>query len=353
MNSGTPSPPSARLIIATGTDPQRPVALVMDKDARLIASMIAVVHSGRFFVVVDPNYPDARNQLVLQDSDPSLILHDGRDVTPPAPDTAVLGLASMDALIVPDRDRTDAADAPDPEALACLVYTSGSTGRPKGVMEPRGALDQIARIQGSHIGIRPGARMSMLSSASVFGGMRTLWGGLPSGATICPFSIEKEGLERLGEWLRAERIETLHCTPSVVRHFRKTLVGAARFPLVRTVIYGADRVLAEDIAAARAVFARDVQVWTGLGASETGTVTGRMILASEALPDGQMPLGPSVPGRVVHLLDAQDEPVPNGDTGELVVEGPGMALGYWRQPERTAEVFAPFTDSWMATLPHR
>ena len=318
------------LIESSATDPARPVALSIDKhDARLFASMIAVLRCGRFFVVLDRTYPEARNRLVLEDADPSLLLSDEGPGE----------LPSMQDLLYAAPVGEELEPEPDPDTLACLVYTSGSTGRPKGVMIPRGGLAQIAHIQGSHIGIEPGTRMSMLSSPSVFGGMRTIWGGLPSGATICPFTVETEGLERMAEWLRSERIAILHCTPSVLRHFGKSLPADARFNSLRIVIFGADRVLAEDIALARSLFQQDVRVWTGLGASETGTVSGRLVDPSEALPEGQMPLGPPVPGREARLLDEQGMPVPEGETGELVVEGKDLALGYWRQPERSAEVF--------------
>ncbi len=319
------------LIESSATDPARPVALSIDKhDARLFASMIAVLRCGRFFVVLDRTYPEARNRLVLEDADPSLLLSDEGPGE----------LPSMQDLLYAAPVGEELEPEPDPDTLACLVYTSGSTGRPKGVMIPRGGLAQIAHIQGSHIGIEPGTRMSMLSSPSVFGGMRTIWGGLPSGATICPFTVETEGLERMAEWLRSERIAILHCTPSVLRHFGKSLPADARFNSLRVVIFGADRVLAEDIALARSLFQQDVRVWTGLGASETGTVSGRLVDSNEVLPEGQMPLGPPVPGREARLLDEQGMPVPEGETGELVVEGKDLALGYWRQPERSAEVFA-------------
>jgi acyl-CoA synthetase (AMP-forming)/AMP-acid ligase II len=57
-------------------------------------------------------------------------------------------------------------------------------------------------------------------------------------------------------------------------------------------------------------------------------------------------IGIPVPGVEVKIVDSSGNEVPTGETGEIVVGGPNVMLGYWKQPEETAEVIR---DGWLAT----
>jgi amino acid adenylation domain-containing protein len=326
-----------QLVLSSGSDIRRPVALLIGKNERLIAAMVAVVRSGRFFVVVDPGLPERRNRLVLKDADPSLVIHDGH--SPLLPEgVAALQLPTMEHLCVSAHASHVTHANSDPSSLACLLYTSGSTGTPKGVMLSRAGLNAVAMVR--NMGIIEGARVSVLGSMAVLGGLRTVFGGLSVGAILCPFELERDGLDKLRLWLRDVRVEVLHTTPSILRHFARTVPEGERTETVRTVILVAERAVAGDADIARRIFSAKVSVWSGLGSSEAGTITGRMIAPDEVLPEGQIELGPTVPGRKIRLVREDGLPAAIGETGELIVEGADLGLGYWRQEDRTAALFA-------------
>ena len=93
------------------------VALLLPRTSRLILSLFGVLKAGAAYIPCDPDYPEDRVKLILEDSEAKLI------ITPELSEE----LLRTDDTSLPHTDLT-------PDKLAYLIYTSGSTGRPKGVM---------------------------------------------------------------------------------------------------------------------------------------------------------------------------------------------------------------------------
>ena len=84
-----------------------------------------------------------------------------------------------------------------------------------------------------------------------------------------------------------------------------------------------------------------VHIW---GMTETGPAG--TYLAPWFLPRKAGCIGAPQPGCAVRVVDDAGEPVATGETGEIVFSGPSAALGYWRNPEATAQTFI---DGWVRT----
>jgi amino acid adenylation domain-containing protein len=310
-------------------DPRAIVAIRARRDVASFAALLGILRAGRAFVATDPDYPDERNELVLDDASPALVLI-GRDDDPrhagARPHAYIETLIDDDAPLPARR-----LEAAPPDALACLVYTSGSTGRPKAAMVPFVALAQMARIQHERIGVRAGDRHTLLQSMTTIGGLRSLFGALASGACVCPYELPRLGVRPLRDWLARRRITVLHCPATVMRHIAQSEPPSPRWSSVmRLVVFGAERVFWDDVAIARRLFGEDVAIWTGLGSSEAGTLTGWHVPSPAPERSGLVPLGRAVDGVRLRLVDEQGREVPEGEAGRIEVRSPFVALGYWR-----------------------
>src|SRR5665213_2322504 len=77
----------------------------------------------------------------------------------------------------------------------------------------------------------------------------------------------------------------------------------------------------------------------GYGPTENTTFTCCYRVPTDYRADGALPIGLALAHTTVHILDANREPLPVGQEGELAAGGAGVALGYLGRPEATAERF--------------
>jgi len=150
-----------------------------------------------------------------------------------------------------------------PDAPAYILYTSGSTGRPKGVVQCHRNVLWDVREYTNTLYIRPDDRMTVLYSCSVNGAVRGIFGALLNGAALYPLDIKEEGLNGLADLLSREEITFYYSVPTVFRHFVGTLNGRERFPKLRVVRLGGERVLARDVESYRKHFPDECLLYTG------------------------------------------------------------------------------------------
>ena len=142
--------------------------------------------------------------------------------------------------------------------------------------------------------------------------------------------------EALFDFFREHRIDLVDCTPSQLRLWLDAAPEERGWP--GCVLVGGEAIDAELWAklAARSS-TRFVNVY---GPTECTVDATACVVRSGTAPMLGRPLG----GVEVHVTDAQLRPVALGSTGELVIGGAGVAQGYYRHPELTAERFVPLAD---------
>ena len=314
------------------------VALIGPRSLWQLAACHAIWAAGAAFVVIDPDLPESRRELLLQDSRASLV------IAPHAPGT-IAGVRCEDL------ERLFQTDAPADEALplchpldtAYLVYTSGTTGRSKAVMVPHGAV--AAYVAGIGLVLDPvragGGRLGMgcLSSMSVDLGYTTYFGALAHGdcAEIVDDHLTRDPAA-LAAHLGTRRFDVLKIVPSLLRALLAELDPQACRELLpqRALLLGGERSDAEMVRRL-AELAPTLRVINHYGPSET-TVG---VLTSVLSPGRPIIVGSALRGTRVDVLDDDLRPVPSGFSGQLFVSGAQLATGYLDRPSQTAAAFRP------------
>lgn len=308
------------------------IGLLVREHEHMAAAMLAALARGIAYVPLDPRLPPARLRELCDDAQLCAIACT-RDLARLAEQLA------NTHLLLDDDDLPDTppppARADTPERLAYLLYTSGSTGRPKAVMQSQRNLAHHALRYAERLGLGPGDRVSLIATHAFDAAVMDIYGALLSGACLCPIDLHGQALAELPEALRTADITIFHSTPTVLRHL---LASNGLMPTrVRWVVLGGEEARSDDALAVRAAFGPDAELLNGLGPTEC-TLALQHVVAFPPAP-GSLPVGTAVPGvRVMLETPVGPQVTPHG-VGEIVIDSPHVALGYWQRADETAAAF--------------
>ncbi|TMC02253.1 MAG: amino acid adenylation domain-containing protein, partial [Chloroflexi bacterium] len=310
-----------------GVGPETVVGVCLERSPELAVAMVAVHRAGGAYLPLDPEYPRARLEPMVEDSGTALVLTtDQLADRLPAGRAAVVAVAGDDAAAGGGPPEPPAA----PGNLAYVIYTSGSTGRPKGAGCTRLGLAALIEAQRAVLGITPGDRVLQFSSASFDASVFEMVLALASGAAlVLATPAELAGGEPLLELLRRQRVTAAVLPPSVLRE-----VPAADLPDLRTLTV-AGEACGADLLATWAPGRRFLNLYGPTEATVWTTSSER--LGGDDRPD----IGRPIPNTTVYVLDRHLRPAPLGVAGELCIGGAGLARGYVGRPGLTAERFVP------------
>ncbi|MEH0971263.1 amino acid adenylation domain-containing protein [Micromonospora sp. CPCC 205546] len=314
-----------------GVGPQDFVGICLRRTPDLVAALLAVLRCGASYVPLDPGYPPERLAFIARDSQCALVLvePDTRDALPAdvGPTLDVTRLAPVAEL--------PAAAAPAPEHIAYLIYTSGSTGRPKGVAVPYRALHAFL---GWARGEFDRADLAVvLASTSVCFDLSVF-------EIFLPLSVG--GSVRLVDTV-LELAQQPGVPPTLVNTVPSAmaeLLTAGALPSGTRVVNLAGEALPRTLVDRIHDGSPVVRVFNLYGPSEDTTYSTWCEVPRGSAEEPS--IGRPIDGTNAYVLDRHLVPVPVGVAGELYLSGLGLAQGYLRRPELTAERFLPdpFSD---------
>ncbi|MBO4325851.1 MAG: amino acid adenylation domain-containing protein [Clostridia bacterium] len=322
---------------------REPVVVYMHKSPDMVNAFFGVVYSGCFYVPIDEEMPAHRIGLIFGALDPRVVICDGntRDKA------EALGFGGEILMFDDIRDTAE-----DPAALAkirkaaldvdpiYIVFTSGSTGVPKGVVAcHRSVIDYIETL----------SEALGFSSETVFGNqtplyfdacLKELYPTLKFGATT--YLIPKKLFMfpvKLVEYLNEKRINTVCWVVSAL-----TMISAfgtfdtVKPEYLRTVAFGSEVFPIKQFNLWRQALPE--ATFTNLyGPTEATGMCCFYRVDREFGPGDVIPIGGPFRNTEILLLKDDNTLAAPGETGEICVRGTSVTLGYYNNPEKTAESF--------------
>lgn len=331
----------AHRLRAAGVGPEDVVGILLDRSIAWIVSIIGVLRAGGAYLPLDPSYPDERIALLLADAGAGWVVADD-------------SLARRCPSGVQWIDPSEGSDCEAPEAiepratpanLAYVIYTSGSSGTPKGVEICHQQVSSLLSSCSEVIDTGPEDVWALFHAFTFDFSVWEIWGALLHGGRLVIVSDKvRRDPEAFHGLIASEGVTVLSQTPSA---FRRLIDAEQRLgpagPLLRWVIFGGE---ALDLSILEPWYARrgggGPVLVNMYGITETTVhVTARTIALRDVRRGQGSVIGVPLSRWHVLLLDSRQQPVPPGILGEMFVGGLGVARGYRRRQDLTAERFVP------------
>ncbi len=329
----------ARVILAQRGKCEEPIALLFEKGAPLIATVLGVLKAGKIYMPLDPSYPPARIAAILEDSQAGLIMTNNQCFS-------LADELRHSTLQLVNTEEIDANLSTEnlglsisPDTLSWILYTSGSTGKPKGVVQNhRNVLHFIMNFtNGFHLCADD--RLTLLFSCCVNGGAHEIFSALLNGASLHLLDIKAEGLTQMANWLIEHEI-TIYCSvPTLFQHFIDTLTGKERFHNLRLIKLIGEPVYKKHVELYKQHFPERCIFVNRLGSTETGSIRWNFIDKKTQINGIRVPVGYPVEDNEILLLDEAGKEVGINNIGEIAVKSRYLSPGYWKRPDLTRAVF--------------
>jgi amino acid adenylation domain-containing protein len=329
-----------------GVGPGVLVGLCTARSPEAVVGILGTLKAGGAYVPLDPTYPKPYLAAMLEDARVPVLVTQPDLVSRLPPHRT--SLVFLDGTEADDRVPYQAPHGGEaqPDDLAYVIFTSGSTGRPKGVMVPHRNVVALFESTRPYFRFGPQDVWSLFHTCAFDFSVWELWGALLHGGRLVmvPYEVSRSPQQLLG-LLRAEGVTVLNQTPSAFRQLIRAEESRPAGPplALRWVIFGGE---ALNLEALRPWLDRHgdarPQLVNMYGITATTVhVTLRPVRRADLDGAPGSVIGRAIPGWHVHLLDAQRQPVPDGEVGEIYVGGRGVARGYLNRPELDAERFLP------------
>ncbi|MDP2320785.1 MAG: amino acid adenylation domain-containing protein [Acidobacteriota bacterium] len=325
----------AHHLSANGVTAGDRVAVLLERSPALIEAMLAIVKLGASAVPLDPAAPAERTTFVAADARVRAIVAlaatevRAPGVTRIATDAQASEIAACPATAPP----VTGAQANDE---VVLFYTSGSTGTPKAVRVPHRAILRLV-MNTDYVSLGVNDRVANISNVAFDAATFELWGPLLNGGEVHVLGRDMALTPQvLARELRSRGITAMFLTTALFNQVAREAPEA--FTTLDTVMVGGEKVEPRWV---KRILARGApkRLLNAYGPTETCTFATWHLITSVSDAATDIPIGRPIANTTAYVVDRGLLLQPIGASGELLIGGPGVALGYHERPDLTEASF--------------
>ncbi|MCP4148120.1 MAG: amino acid adenylation domain-containing protein, partial [bacterium] len=339
----------ARHLQSKGIEQENVVAIMAERSMEMLIGILAIFKSGCAYLPIDPQYPAARKQYMLEDSSAAMVLTTSESYKEIAYQKEIIYIdEQLNANTRQEPEgrgepgvRLLSGTRPPVSGLAYVIYTSGSTGNPKGAMvEHRGMTNHIwAKIM--DVEINPESIVAQNASHCFDISIWQFLCALPVGGTTAVFTGELVLDPALFiRWVIAVGVTILEVVPSYLSVILNALDPVTlKFDAIDYLLVTGEEVKTNLVEAWFKAFPA-IKMVNAYGPTEASDDITHHIMAS-APRAAQVPIGKTLHNLAIYIVDKHMNLCPPGIKGEICVAGIGVGRGYLNNPELTAAKFIP------------
>ncbi len=307
------------------------IVLPSSRSTGLCSQLLGILWAGAHYVFLDLQYPLQRQRFICTQVGATIGIYAGDQQLPHDLPVQWHCIPQLPA------PATTQAIPENAESVAYITFTSGSTGTPKGVVIPNRAVNRLV-CNTDYISFAKEQKFLQLSALSFDASTLELWGPLLNGGT-CVLYPQDETLTPAGIRIAIEAndVTTLWLTSSLYNAIISEHADCLR--AVKQLLIGGEALSIAHVRKGLAALP-ETRIYNGYGPTENTTFT-TVYPIPPMLPEDQnrVPIGFPINGTLCGVFDSQLKPIADGEAGELITFGAGLALEYLNQPDLTAERF--------------
>ena len=335
---------AGKILEITEGETKKPVVVYLEKGKEVLVSFLGIAFSGCFYSPIDVDMPAMRANKILEVLNPQIVITDKKyrsefeqfkftgsvieyeDIIPCTGDEEII------------RNYVDKIVDTD---LLYVLFTSGSTGIPKGVsISHRSVIDYIDWVSET-FNITEQDSFGNQAPFYFDNSILDIYTCMKTGATlyIIPKKLFFQPVPLL-DYIKQNNISTIFWVPSalIVVSKLKAFRNVDLTKILKRVLFCGEVMPNKQLNIWRK-YLPDVVYANLYGPTEITDACTYYVVNREFSDDEPLPIGMPMRNTDILVLNDKDKLVADDEVGELCVRGTSLSMGYYNNPEKTAEAF--------------